>query len=69
MIYNLSSISFPEYRLWFIMIYRQFLFPKYLNVIYHLYAMLISVIFITSFFQSKYLSVINYLSSIVKWGY
>ena len=31
--------------------------------------MLISIIFSTSFFQTEYLSVINYLSSIVKWDY
>ena len=30
--------------------------------------MLFGVMFSTSFFQSEYLSVINYLSSIVKWG-
>ena len=31
--------------------------------------MLISVVFITNFFQSEYLSVINYLSSMVNSGY
>ena len=31
--------------------------------------MLISVVFITNFFQSEYLSVVSYLSSMVNGGY
>ena len=55
-------------RLWLIIIYQS-LFLKYLNAINYLYVMLISVIFSTSSFQFEYFSVINYLSSIVKWDY
>ena len=60
--YSLSSLSFPS-------TVCQFLFSKHLNAINYSHVMLISVIFITKFFQSEYLSVINYLSSMVNSGY
>ena len=60
--YSLSSLSFPSTAC-------QFLFSKHLNAINYSHVMLISVIFITKFFQSECLSVINYLSSMVNSGY
>ena len=60
--YSLSSLSFPS-------TVCQFLFSKHLNAINYSHVMLISAIFITAFFQSEYLSVINYLSSMVNSGY
>ena len=60
--YSLSSLSFPS-------TVCQFLFSKHRDAINYSHVMLISVIFITTFFQSEYLSVINYLSSMVNSGY
>ena len=59
--YSLSSVSFPS-------TVCQFLFSKYLNAIDYSHTMLISDVFITNFFQSEYLSVVNYLSGMVNEG-